>query len=175
MEINITSLLETDQFPLSHSIAEGGQDAGRETWQASLSAASETPLLDTPEALEAMREFARSSGGWDAEEIATWSDQELNALFLQWIAGDCRQCPATLEGITFEEREPGQWFYPDPTDEESEFGPFESRSEAYWNHADSARPPRADGTASSELKPTAGQPWTSATPCPAAIPTRVPL
>lgn len=51
MEIDITSLLEADQFALSHSAAEGGQNAGRETWQASLAAAEETPLLDTPENL----------------------------------------------------------------------------------------------------------------------------
>ena len=34
MEIEITSLLDLDQFALSHSIAEGGQNVGRETWQA---------------------------------------------------------------------------------------------------------------------------------------------
>jgi len=94
MEIEITSLLEQDQFALSHSRHEGGQDAGPNTWRASLEAASETPLLDTPEKLQAMRDFARESGGWDAGEIAAWTDQEVNALFLQWIAGDCRQCPA---------------------------------------------------------------------------------
>jgi hypothetical protein len=38
-----------------------------------------------------MREFAASSGGWTREEIAEWPDSELNALFLQWIAGDVRE------------------------------------------------------------------------------------
>ena len=98
MEIDITSLLETDQFALSHSRAEGGQDAGPNTWRASLDAATETPLLDTPEKLQAMRDFARESGGWNAEEIAAWTDQEVNALFLQWVAGDCRQCVNTDAG-----------------------------------------------------------------------------
>jgi len=104
MQIDITSLLEKDQFPLSHSRAEGGQNAGQETWQASLEAAKETRLLDTEEKLQAMRDFARSSGGWTEEDIAAWSDQEINALFLQWVAGDVRQCPAILDEITFEER-----------------------------------------------------------------------
>ena len=95
MEIDVTSLLALDQFALSHPQAEGGENAGPETWKAAQDQAAETPLLDTPEKLQAMRDFARSSGGWDGEEIAAWSDREINALFLQWIAGDCRECPAT--------------------------------------------------------------------------------
>ena len=99
MHINITSLLEMDCFDLSHSAAEGGQDAGRDTWNASKAKAAELspPLLDTEEKLEAMRDFAKSSGGWTREEIGEWSADEINALFLQWIAGDARQCPA-VEG-----------------------------------------------------------------------------
>jgi hypothetical protein len=133
MEINITSLLESDQFALSHSQAEGGPNAGPHTWQASLERAEETALLDTPEKLEAMQEFARSSGGWSAEEIAEWTPQEINALFLQWIAGDCRQCPAILEGVSFECRD-GEWWC-DVLDESGndseEFGPFESLTAAH--------------------------------------------
>lgn len=140
MEIDITSLLEQDQFPLSHSSAEGGQNAGRETWLASLTAAEETPLLDTPEKLEAMRDYALSSGGWDAEEIAAWTPQEVNALFLQWIAGDC---PATIKDWQFTEREPGEW-WSESTDGEYEAGPFESRSDAYANQLPEGREPRAD-------------------------------
>lgn len=81
-------------FALSHSQAEGGQNAGQETWNASKEQARETPLLDTEEKLEAMREFARESGGWTREEIAEWDAEGINALFLQWIAGDVRQMPA---------------------------------------------------------------------------------
>lgn len=94
MEIEITSLLTLDCFELSHSRAEGGDNAGTDTWNASKAQAEETPLLDTEEKLEAMREFARESGGWDAEEIAEWDSQEINALFLQWIAGDVREMPS---------------------------------------------------------------------------------
>ena len=98
MEIEITSLLEVDQFQLSHSRAEGGQDAGRNTWQAAKQAARETVLLDTEEKLDAMRDFAHSSGGWTREEIAAWSAEEINALFLQWVAGDCREAGADSLG-----------------------------------------------------------------------------
>ena len=104
MEIDITSLSELDCFPLSHSCAEGGQDARRNTWNASKAQAAETPLLDTEEKLQAMRDFARSSGGWTAEEIAEWSAGEVNALFLQWVAGDVREAGAdSLDEIDWDE------------------------------------------------------------------------
>ena len=104
MEIDITSLVNMDCFQLSHSICEGGQDAGQKTWNASKLQAAETPLLDTEEKLQAMRNFARSSGGWTAEELTEWTDQELNALFLQWIAGECREAgAASLNEIDWED------------------------------------------------------------------------
>jgi len=128
MEIEITSLLEMDCFALSHSRAEGGETAGQDTWNASKEQAEETPLLDTPEKLDAMRDFARSSGGWNDEEVAAWNDQEVNALFLQWIAGDVRQLPAKLNVEILERN--GEWFR-DDEDGEHEYGPYESRSDAY--------------------------------------------
>lgn len=106
MYIDITSLLELDCFPLSHSCAEGGDNAGRNTWNASKAQADKTPLLDTEEKLEAMRDFARSSGGWTREEVEAWSADEINALFLQWIAGDVREAGAdSLEEIDWNEYE----------------------------------------------------------------------
>lgn len=83
-----------DCFTLSHSRAEGGENAGENTWRASQSKAQEIQLLNTPEKLQAMRDFARSSGGWDQEEVNAWNENEVNALFLQWIAGDCRELGA---------------------------------------------------------------------------------
>jgi hypothetical protein len=106
MYIDITSLLELDLFDLSHSQAEGGESAGQNTWNASKAQAKETTLLDTEEKLEAMRDFARSSGGWTREEIAAWNAEEINALFLQWVAGDVRQAGAdSLDEIDWEEYE----------------------------------------------------------------------
>jgi len=91
---------------LSASRVELGDNAGRITWQAAKEQAEETPILDTPEKLDAMRDFARSSGGWDAEEVAAWDAGEVNALFLQWIAGDVRELGAdTLAEIDWEEAE----------------------------------------------------------------------
>jgi hypothetical protein len=59
MEIDLTSLLTADQFPLSHSRMEGGDNAGQNTWNAAKEAARETVLLDTEEKLEAMRDDRR--------------------------------------------------------------------------------------------------------------------
>ena len=104
MEIDITTLSKMNCFTLSHSIAEGGQNAGQNTWNASKKEAENTQLLNTPEKLQAMRDFARESGGWNREEISAWSDNELNALFLQWIAGDVRElCADSLGEIDWEE------------------------------------------------------------------------
>jgi hypothetical protein len=106
MEIEITTLSEMNCFTLSHSAFEGGENAGQNTWNASKKEAENTQLLNTAEKLQAMRDFARESGGWNREEIAAWSDNELNALFLQWIAGDVRELGAdSLDEIDWEEAE----------------------------------------------------------------------
>lgn len=94
-EIEITRLFAEDSpfvpFDLSNNRATLGDNAGELTWQASVECAEEIVLLGTDELKEAFRDFVRSSGGWDDEEIAAWSDTELNALLLQWIAGDVRE------------------------------------------------------------------------------------
>lgn len=95
MELNITHLFAEESafvpFDLSNNRATLGDNAGALTWQASKECAVEIPLLDTDEKREAFRDFVRESGGWTREEIAAWGDTELNALCLQWIAGDVRE------------------------------------------------------------------------------------
>lgn len=126
MEINITSLLETDMFAFAHSQAEGGPDAGRNSWRAALD--GPRPLLNTPEEFEAFRDHVKGFGAWDAEEIAAWDENECQALFLQMIAGDIRTCPAIIEGVIFTELESGAWVY---EQDGEEYGDFSNRSEAY--------------------------------------------
>jgi len=138
-EIEITQLLETDMFEFSHSAAEGGENAGRDTWNAALN--GPRPLLTTPEQFENFRDFVKDSGGWTEEEITTWNENELQALFLQWVAGDIREAPALLEGVEFEERPDSlaktlpdmEWYFQTKEDKEKglETGPFDSRHEAY--------------------------------------------
>lgn len=106
MEIEITQLKNMDCFTLSHSISEGGNNAGKNTWRASQEKAQEIQLLNTPEKLQAMRDFARSSGGWNESEMNAWNENEVNALFLQWVAGDCRELGAdSLDQIDWDEAE----------------------------------------------------------------------
>lgn len=96
MEIDVTDLLNDTQFDpwcLCNSRANLGQDAASITWRNALELArAKAPNpLDTDDKREAFREFVKSSGGWSEAEIAAWSDAELNALFVQWLAGDVRE------------------------------------------------------------------------------------
>lgn len=140
MDIDISSLLTLDAYPLSHSQAEGGPTAGPDTWNAAKLQANETALLDTPEKLVAFREWVAEFGAWTEEEIDNWTPQECNALFLQWIAGDVRQAPGKhSDRFTFTERSPGEWFR---EDDDTEWGPYATRSEAYQDTEE--REPRAE-------------------------------
>ena len=83
MEIDITDFVtDADPFEFSASMAERGANAGRETWNNAKEYAADSPLLDTPEKLEAMREWAKETGAWNAEERAAWSEEEINAMCL---------------------------------------------------------------------------------------------
>jgi hypothetical protein len=128
MEICISQLLEEDMFQYSHSKMEGGERAGEETWGAAMK--GPRPLLTTPEQFAEFRDFVQSSGGWTRKEIDSWDENELQALFLQWIAGDTRESPAKIEGVNLYERE-GKWFFDHESSPDMETGEFDSRSEAY--------------------------------------------
>lgn len=92
MEIDISRFFEeAEPFNYSASAAELGQDAGRITWANANRDSAEWRLLDTPEKLEAWRDDVRGFGAWEDEEIAAWSDEECNALFLQFVSGDIRE------------------------------------------------------------------------------------
>ncbi|OYW62710.1 MAG: hypothetical protein B7Z31_00120 [Rhodobacterales bacterium 12-65-15] len=86
----------------SASVAEIGANAGADTWRAAVDDSPDYMLLDTDEKREAFRGHVRGFGGWDDAEIAAWSDVELNALFLQMIAGDMREA-GLHAGMTAEE------------------------------------------------------------------------
>lgn len=92
MEINITKYFQSTEHSLiSGSVFELGDNAARITWNNAKQEAAESAMLDTEEKLQAMRDYARSTGGWNAEEIAAWSAVELNALFNQFVSGDVRE------------------------------------------------------------------------------------
>lgn len=91
MQININQLIESRAPAYFHSVHEGGGSAAQNSWNAAKEAAARMILLVTKEELEAMRKWARSSGGWTREEIAEWDADELNALFLQLVSAETRE------------------------------------------------------------------------------------
>lgn len=93
MEIKITEFFNRIcPRDFSASIAEIGQDAGTFTWNAAKEEAEDTQLLTSSEQIEAFREFAASCGFSEPD----LSEAELQALFIQWIAGDMREMGLTL-------------------------------------------------------------------------------
>lgn len=94
MNINISKFFTEDAAPrdYSASVAEIGQDAGAITWRHACEDVGYFKFLDTDDKLQAFRDWVKPSGGWTDDEIAAWSPKELNALFLQWVSGDIREC-----------------------------------------------------------------------------------
>lgn len=94
-EVDVTRLIE-DYRPrdLSASQAELGPDAGKITWTNALKAAEPPLIMDNEDAAEWLVGF----GAWDRDEIAAWSKQELDALILQFAAGDLREVQALCPG-----------------------------------------------------------------------------
>ena len=92
MEIDITDFFNAGgHMDYSASIAERGPASGPSTWRAACDASEDYCVLDTPEKLEAARKYFRGFGAWSAEELAAMPDREVNALLLQFIAGDIRE------------------------------------------------------------------------------------
>ena len=90
MEINITQFFNcADPARYSASYAELGANAGAITWYNANHCIH--CLLDTADKLQAMRNWASNSGGWNDTTIAAWDDTELNALFIQLVASDMRE------------------------------------------------------------------------------------
>lgn len=83
----------------SASIAEIGADAGPTTWRHACEDSPEFAMLATDDQREAYRAQLRTYGAWEAEEIAAWPDDELNALLMQEIAGDVREIESLCGGV----------------------------------------------------------------------------
>jgi hypothetical protein len=99
MDIDITDFFNTAApMDYSASVAEIGCNAGADTWRAACEDSADYMLLDTDEKRDAFRDYAASFGAWDREEIAAWSDTELNALLIQMISGDMREFNDLADG-----------------------------------------------------------------------------
>lgn len=92
MEIDITDFFQNaGMIDYSASRAEIGADAARITWNAAIEDSEEFPLLTNEDQREAFRDFVKGFGAWDEDEIRSWTDTELNALCMQFVAGDVRE------------------------------------------------------------------------------------
>lgn len=92
MEIDVTQFF-AEECPrdYSASAAELGPDAGPITWRNATERAEESALLTTAAELDAWRDYVRTWGAWDDDEIDSWSDIMCNALFIQEISGRWRE------------------------------------------------------------------------------------
>lgn len=92
--VDITDFLARECMrDYSASVAEIGHDAGPATWGACVDNAPDWNFIPADQ-FGYFRDWVQSSGGWTREEINGWSEAELQALCLQWIAGDARDCGA---------------------------------------------------------------------------------
>lgn len=107
MEINITRFF-TDACPkdYSASCAEIGRNAGADTWRAANDDNADYMLLTNDDEREAFKKMAQSSGFSEADNFASWPNEKLNALAIQWVSGDIREAGLDVENpdwVAYEE------------------------------------------------------------------------
>lgn len=111
MEIDITDLFqalaETNLMLFSASRVEMGEDAGNLTWANCMGRADPgeegyIALLDDEDKLTALRGHCRGLGAWDDEDIAAWTKQVCEAIFIQLIVGDMREADLDPEDPDWE-------------------------------------------------------------------------
>ena len=94
MDINITAFFnDCNSHDLSGSVATHGQNVGLTTWLACKDSAEKMapPLLNTQDQYKAFTLHMDSMGFSEAGTMTDWPLVELNALFLQLIAGDINE------------------------------------------------------------------------------------
>ena len=97
-EHDITHLVtDADCYLLSGSVNELGPLAARLTWQNSCDEGEARPLLKTPEDLDSARDHFEGYGAWDADEVAAWTDADLQGLAAQEAASGLRELASALD------------------------------------------------------------------------------
>lgn len=109
LEIDVTRLIAGNLEPamISGSIAELGRDAARFTWN---NAKEGARRLLKPGERDKARDYFAEFGAWSREELARMSATEIDALVLQYAAGDLRELQSLaagdgLGGIDWQEAE----------------------------------------------------------------------
>lgn len=105
MEIDVTHMVEDadSMIAISGSRAEHGQDAGRITWANACAYGKGTPLLATDDARDAARKHFAEYGAWSRDEIAAWSDDELQGIMVQDVAAAIREMEPYETDADFEQ------------------------------------------------------------------------
>ena len=92
MDIKITEFFKNaEPMNYSASCAEYGDNVGTITWNNAKKDSYFYELLVNDEQREYFREHVQGFGAWDKEEIDSWPDQELTAIFMQIISADMRE------------------------------------------------------------------------------------
>lgn len=96
MQLNVTHMVhDSDDMPnLSGSRAELGQNAGQITWGNSVAYGQKHPLLTTGDMRDAARSYFQSFGAWSEEQIAAWSEDDLQGVMCQDVASAIREMTA---------------------------------------------------------------------------------
>jgi hypothetical protein len=96
MELDVTPMVWDADYmiELSGNRVEHGQDAARITWNNSKVYAHYNPILTTDEQREAARAHFKQYGAWSEEEIAAWSEGELQGRMVQDVAAAIREMEA---------------------------------------------------------------------------------
>jgi hypothetical protein len=111
-EIDVTDFLASHSLIcFSGSIFELGQDAGPQTWAECNDKAIEWKPLDSDDKRETFIKWCRNTGFSEGDDLHAWPDAQLQALCIQWIAGDARDCGIDgqdLDSIDWEDIETRQ-------------------------------------------------------------------
>lgn len=104
MQIDITDFFQNEcPRDYSASVAELGQNAGQDTWNAALENAPDySHWLPGEDERQELRDYLREFGAWSPEEIAAWTNDELLALLIQLISGDIRVGGLDVESPAWE-------------------------------------------------------------------------
>jgi len=104
MELDITHMVaDADtMFDLSGSRLEHGQDAASITWSNSQAYGAEHPLLTTDAMREAARRHFAEYGAWSRDEIAAWSETELQGLMCQDVAAAIREMEVADDYVDYQ-------------------------------------------------------------------------
>lgn len=89
LEINVSFLLHTDASLFAASAAELGPNAGKITWANALENCNLIHL--TPQEILEAKEYIKTWGAWERDEIDNWSEEETKALIIQSAAGEYRE------------------------------------------------------------------------------------